>query len=137
MKIVVDSNIFFSALLSAENKSKTVFFNPQYECHTCNFLFVEIFKHRPRIEQFSKLAEEEILTSLQSLLSHISFVNEQLIPSPVVQTAYELCKDIDEKDTPFLALSLFLEAKLLTGDRQLITGLRRKGFEGILELKDL
>ncbi len=106
MKIVVDSNIFFSALLSAENKSKTVFFNPQYECHTCNFLFVEIFKHRPRIEQFSKLAEEEILTSLQSLLSHISFVNEQLIPSPVVQTAYELCKDIDEKDTPFLALSL-------------------------------
>ena len=37
MKIVVDSNIFFSALLSAENKSKTVFFNPQYECHTCNF----------------------------------------------------------------------------------------------------
>ena len=83
------------------------------------------------------MAEEEILTSLQSLLSHISFVNEQLIPSPVVQTAYGLCKDIDEKDTPFLALSLFLEAKLLTGDRQLITGLRRKGFEGILELKDL
>jgi len=114
-----------------------VLFNPQYECYSCNFLFIEIFKHRSRIVQISKLTEEEILTSLQAVFSHISFINEQMIPHPIFQTAHELCKDIDEKDTPFVALSLFLEAKLLTGDKQLIRELRNKRFEGILELKNL
>lgn len=93
MKIIVDSNILFSALLSSENKSKSVLFNPN--------------------------------------------INESMIPRPIFQTAFELCQSIDEKDTPFLALCLFMEAKLLTGDRTLIKGLRNKGFNAIVELNEL
>ncbi len=39
-----------------------------------------------------------------------------------------LCADIDEKDTLFVALTLELNGKLWTHDEILKTGLKRKGF---------
>lgn len=45
------------------------------------------------------------------------------------QKAYELCKDIDADDTPIVALSLELGAKIRTGDEKLKQGLRDKGFD--------
>lgn len=47
--------------------------------------------------------------------------------------AYRLCHDIDEKDTPFLALALEMEAKLWTSDEILKSGLMKKGFRGFFD----
>ncbi|MBI4680803.1 MAG: hypothetical protein HY753_06290 [Nitrospirae bacterium] len=43
MKIVIDSNILFSALLSHDNRFKTLLYLSDYTFYSCNFLFVEIF----------------------------------------------------------------------------------------------
>ena len=43
-------------------------------------------------------------------------------------TAYHLCKDVDEKDTPFVALAIEMEAELWTRDQNLKEGLLKKGF---------
>jgi len=40
-----------------------------------------------------------------------------------------LYKDVDEKDTPFVALSLELGFELWTRDQELIIGLKAKGFD--------
>jgi len=49
----------------------------------------------------------------------------------------KMVEDIDIKDLPFVALSLYLDAKILTGDKKLINGLKSKGFENIIELKEI
>ncbi|MBI5195533.1 MAG: hypothetical protein HZA10_04330 [Nitrospirae bacterium] len=44
---------------------------------------------------------------------------------------------MDEKDTPFIALSIFLDAYFLTGDKKLFDGLKNKGFEKVMSVKKL
>ena len=47
--------------------------------------------------------------------------------------AYRLCKDVDEKDTPFVALSLEMGYEIWTRDEELKTGLRKKGFDNFYD----
>ncbi|MFQ6044304.1 MAG: PIN domain-containing protein [Candidatus Poribacteria bacterium] len=54
MKVIVDSNIIFSALLSKDNTSRMVLFSPNFEFFSCNFLMVEIFEHKERIVKISQ-----------------------------------------------------------------------------------
>ncbi|MBI4680804.1 MAG: hypothetical protein HY753_06295 [Nitrospirae bacterium] len=89
------------------------------------------------MEAVSKLTDDEILMQLGNIVSKIHFINEDIIPKEIFRRAYELCKDIDEKDTPFIALSIFLDAHFLTGDKELIEGLKNKGFVNIMSLKKL
>jgi len=137
MKIVIDSNILFSALLSPDNRFRTLLYLSKHTFYSCNFLFVEIFKHKDKISAISKLSEDEILTQLGNIVSKIHFINEDTIPQEIFKRAYSLCKDTDENDTPFIALSIFLDAYLLTGDKELIKGLERKGFNKVVSLKTL
>ena len=43
--------------------------------------------------------------------------------------AYRLCKGIDEKDTPYVALTLHMDGRFWTEDEQLKTALRVRGFD--------
>ncbi len=60
-------------------------------------------------------------------------MKEELIPKAFFDKAYSLCKGIDEKDTPFVALTLFLDGYLWTRDRKLKESLRRQGFSRFFE----
>jgi predicted nucleic acid-binding protein len=80
---------------------------------------VEIFKYKQKIQDTSQLEEYLLLTQLENVISCINFIREDLIPVDLYQKALKLCKSTDEKDTPFVALTLFLEATLLTGDKRL------------------
>ncbi len=137
MKIVLDSNIVFSALLSSDNKFKYLIYNKQFNLFSCNFLFVEIFKHKVKIESISKLKEDELLSQFANILSRIQFIPEKLIPREIFNKAYRICKDIDEADTPFIALTMFLNAKFLTGDKKLIKALKKKEFREVLTVTDI
>ena len=137
MKIVVDTNLLFSAVLKKESKIKSLLFNPSYDFYSCNFAFVELFKHKERLIKESKLNEEQIINQLKEILSVVVFVKEEFVPKEIFNTAYILCKDIDEKDTPFVALTMSLGAYLLTGDKKLTDGLKRKGFDRFLSPNEL
>ena len=134
-KIIIDTNILFSILLSKENKYKHILFNTNLEFYTCNFLFVEIFKHKNKIQNISNLTEDEVLWQLETILNKITFIKEEFIPKEIFNKAYLLSKDIDEKDTPFVALSIFLNGLILTGDKKLKNHLKQKGFNNFYELE--
>ena len=51
--------------------------------------------------------------------------------------AFLLTSDVDEDDTPFIALGIELNAKLWTGDKILARGLAKKGTDLIITTADL
>ncbi len=137
MKIIIDSNIVFSALLSQDNRFKSFIHSEKYVFYTCNFLFTEMFKHKEKLIEISKLSEDEILNELGNIVTRIHFINENTIPKEIFNFAHDLCKNIDQKDTPFVALSIFLNVPLITGDKKLISGLLKKNYNNIKSLSDI
>jgi predicted nucleic acid-binding protein len=129
----------FSALLSKENICKFILVSNKFEIYSCNFLFVEIFKHKKKIQAVSKLNENDLLFQLEKIINKINLVSDDVIPQNIYNQAYQLCKDIDKNDIPFVALTQFLNGKLLTGDKKLFEGLKTKSFDviGISEIVKL
>jgi putative PIN family toxin of toxin-antitoxin system len=134
MIIVIDTNIVISSLINPKGKETDIILNPSYnfDKYTCNFLMEEIAKHKEKILKISKFNEVDFLEVYFGLLKKINFINEEQIPEEVWIKALEITKNVDENDTPFVALSLYLNAFLWTGDKKLIKGLVNKGFDKII-----
>ena len=132
-RIIVDANIAFKALASGRGDLRDRL-GPatSFRFASPRFLFVELFKHKERLERASRLNEVELLEALHTLVSRIEFVNEANIPVGTWMEAYRLCKQVDEKDTPYIALTLHLNGRLWTEDQELKLGLRSQGFDRFL-----
>lgn len=128
MKVVVDANLIFSALLPKASSIRDELFQETYTFYCPVFVFTELFKHKERIFKNSRLSESEILNYLRKITERIRFVNENLVSLESKQRAYDLCHDVDEKDIPYVALTLDLNAALWTGDNKLKRGLTKKEF---------
>jgi predicted nucleic acid-binding protein len=128
--VVVDTNILFSALVSRRSRIREILLMEAGMSFCCpRFIFSELFKHKERIVAATDLSEDELLDALSSLFAHIQFVDESAIPLGVWVEARRLCSGIDEKDTPFLALAIHLNARLWTEDDELKKGLRARKFD--------
>ena len=89
---------------------------------------VELFKHKERIARSTGLDEGSLLALLHSLLERIRFFDEDAISIGSWTEAWRLCRDVDENDVAYVALTLEVAGELWTSDRELESGLRRKGF---------
>jgi predicted nucleic acid-binding protein len=129
MKIIVDTNIVFSSLLKKNNKFRDIIIlNEEHEFITCRMLLVELFKHKNKIVENSKLSESEILELFYEILKNIELFNESYISLDNWSLAYDLCHDIDTKDIVFIALTLETNGLLWTSDKNLKEKLQEKGF---------
>jgi predicted nucleic acid-binding protein len=139
MKVVVDTSAVMSAIMSKNGSVADVLLNPifEFERYSCYFMPVELFKHKPKLLQYSKLEEPDLLDALYTTLRKINLVNESLISTQNWQLANELTKGVDNKDISFVALSLHLDATLWTLDKKLIYHLRDKGFEKVVNTQEL
>lgn len=99
-------------------------------------MLVELFKRKEKLIKVSNLSEDEIIRIYQILLKRITLHKEDLISPDNRASAYALCQDIDESDTPHVALTLELKGLLWTGDKKLKEGLKRKGFNQFFEPKE-
>ncbi len=133
-RIVVDTSIFFSLLLRRDAGLRKRFLtNNATTFHCPRFVFVELFKHKERIAQATALSEEELLECLYELLARVHFLDEGSIPIGTWVEARRLCRDVDPKDAPFVALTLHVDGRLWTGDIALQAGLKAKGFDRFWE----
>lgn len=117
MKIVVDSNIVFSASLSSNSKFRRILSHKEYIFYAPTLLYKEIFSKIDKILRYSKADKAVTIEYIYHLLSLINYIPTELISKETYNLAYDLCKDHDESDTPFVALALHLNAKLWTGDK--------------------
>ena len=139
MKIIVDTNIVFSAILNSNRRIGKILLNSKehFQFFTCNYLRTEIQRHRNKLLKLTKLTEEQ-LSELEDLVTqHITFIDERLIPQDILIKIEIQLKAIDPDDTVFVALAKHLEGKLWTGDLQLYNGLKAKRFKNIILTSDL
>ncbi len=137
MKIVIDTNLIFSSFLKKNARELDIIKSSKHDIYFCQFTTLELFKHKEKIVECSKLNEEEIFEAYQLVLKNVKIVVEKDIPKEIIREAEGLCKDIDENDTIFVATSIFLDAKLWSGDSKLSRGLKKKGFDRIIAINDI
>ena len=133
MKVIVDSNIIFSALLKSPNRYCDTICLSNDEYYTPKFMFLEIFKYKERIVRQSRMTEEEVLEMLYRLLLNLRFFDENLISTRNFLRAFQLVKDTDRNDLVFVALTFEIDGKLWSSDLELKNGLRLGGFDSFYE----
>ncbi len=139
MKIVVDTNILFSGMLNSTSKIGQILLGSKgvFEFYSCNFLFIELMKHKNKLLSLTKLSEVDLVELQNKLSQNITFINELLIPKEIYKSSELLLEGIDTKDTPYVALATHIKALLWTGDMKLISGLKRKTYNNVISTFEL
>ncbi|MGC4130502.1 MAG: PIN domain-containing protein [Bergeyella sp.] len=122
MILVVDANIIFSALLNPKSNVGEILmnFDDEFEFYAPELLVVELDRYSEKIEKYSKLSPKDIQIVKNEVLNTIKVISEELISEESWRKAWKLTQNVDENDTPFIALSIELNAKLWTGDKKLL-----------------
>jgi len=139
VNLVVDTNIVFSTLLNPKSPIGEIMMNIQddFTFFAPELLKDELKKYSSKIAPYSKL-DQISLSKIETLvLNNLKFVPENKISIQSWTKAFELAMDVDEDDTPFIALSIELNAKFWTGDKALIKGLAKKGVDITVTTSDL
>lgn len=139
MNVVVDTNIIFSAILSPKGKIHDLLLNSERDLafFAPIFLVDELDQHHSKLLKISRYAEEEVKFLKRTLFQHITFIDPEIIKPESWVKGFEISSEVDEKDTPFVALAIDLEARLWTGDKKLIKGLKSIGAEWTLTTEEL
>lgn len=138
-KIVVDTNIVFSALLSTESNIGDLIMNSDevFTFYAAQYLRQEIENHKDKLIGISNLSEQELEESKFQVFNKIHFLAEEQIPFKIWHQSANYVRDVDMDDIAFVAMSEYLDVKLWSGDKQLIKGLRSKGFTRCISTQEL
>jgi predicted nucleic acid-binding protein len=139
MRIIVDTNVVFSALLNSDSRIGRLLLDSRdkFRFYSCKYLQKEIRRHMDKIRHYSGLNSDDLLEMITLVESRIFFLDEELLPATVIAEAKEWVKNIDFDDFAFVAIAINLDAWLWTGDKKLSFGLRQKGYDRIISTADL
>lgn len=134
MKIVVDTNIIFSGLLSPNGKISDLLLNSsgKFDFYSPTYVLDELKVHRRKLLKISGFTEIELEFLKRNIFKKIDLIDLEFIRKSTWEKALELTKEVDEFDAPFVALALELTSPLWTGDKKLLIGLNKKGIDWIL-----
>jgi predicted nucleic acid-binding protein len=131
---VIDANILMSILISgrASYRPILVFHNfilPE-------FSLVEIEKYKEMILTKTKMSEQELIEWSYFVFSEITILPNYILKKEIVEKSEILLSDIDTKDIAYVALAMQLDLPLLTRDKPLYKGIRKKGFRKVVLFED-
>jgi predicted nucleic acid-binding protein len=139
MRVVVDTNIVFSAILNSNSSIGQIllYSGITIEFYSSRYLQIEIQNHFHKIKKATGLDDATLFELIGLLYSKINFISEELIPKEILLVADEFAGDVDFDDVLFVALSIHLNCKLWTGDKVLINALNQKGFNQFISTQEL
>ena len=139
MRIVVDTNIVFSAILNTNSKFSRIILQPKSKLnfYSTNQLEDELAEHWGKLRKISKYSEFELHKASSLITSRIKFISVELIPIKFYQTAEELTTDSDIDDTEFVALTEHIRGKFWSGDKALLRGLKKKNWNRTISTDEL
>lgn len=121
MRLVVDTNIIFSALLNSTSNIAKILFHAgsDFQFYSCHFLLHELSIHKTKIQKLTGLNDLEVHELLELTTSKLVYIDERLIPDLTWNKANQLIGNVDKKDIPFVALAIHLDAIVWSGDKPL------------------
>ncbi len=139
MRVVVDTNIVFSAVLNTNSKIAKIILKPHSGLIFCatDTLRDELFEHKNKLKKIAGYSEIDFLKLSSLIISRIKFVNVGFIPVRILTKAESMMLTIDIDDTEFIALTEHVKGLLWTGDKSLVKGLSRLGRDKIVSTNSL
>lgn len=114
MKLVVDTNIIFKALIKM-SRARAILLNPNHQFYLPEYALEEVERHLSLIRDKSGLSEEEVKLALSILLTNI-----QVVPAEDIlgkwDEAERIIGKIDTGDIPFIALALIIKCDGIWSD---------------------
>ena len=125
MRLVVDTNIVFSAVLNSNSRIARILIagKRHFEFHSCAFLHDELLKHRPKLRSLTGLSSSDLDEVIAKVTANIRFMDEAMLSARLIRDTERVLASSDLKDVPFVALARKLRARLWTGDKALVRGL--------------
>lgn len=109
MKIVIDTNVFISALIKKDGLTRNIIINsgnnflfPEYE-------FQEVYKYKEEISKKSGYSNIEFIQAISLLLNHMRIVKHEEI-CDCYNESFEIMNKIDLDDMIFIATTLAFDA---------------------------
>jgi len=139
MRIVVDTNIAFSAILNTNSKISKIILQPRsiLNLYSTKQLLDEIAEHWNKLKKISKYSDRQLHETVALITNKIKFINPELIPINLFKKAEILTKDSDIDDTEFIALTEHIRGKLWTGDKELRKGLQKNKWDKLITTEEL
>lgn len=114
MNVVVDTNIFVSALIK-EGMTRDLIINSQHNLLFPEFEFIEIKRHKEEILKKSGLSEGEFEILLSKLLEYITII-KTIDVLDYKKQADEIMEKIDKDDVIFIATALAFNCQIWSDD---------------------
>jgi len=93
IKVVLDTNIVFSALLNVNSIIGQILINGKgyFEFYAPEYLRFKILKYKEKIKSIGKLTDGEFLETYSLILKNIIILNHSIIPNEVYKEAESIC----------------------------------------------
>jgi predicted nucleic acid-binding protein len=139
MRIVIDTNIAFSAILNTNSKIARILLQPKsrFNFYSTEQLLNEIEEHQSKIKQLSDYSDQELNRVIKLITNRIRIINIRLVSKESYKRAEALTVNVDIDDTEFVALTEHIRGKFWSGDRELQRGLMKKGWNKFITTDEL
>lgn len=139
MRIVVDTNIVFSAILNTNNVIADIILHPKNRLnfYSTEQLLFEIHEHKDKIKKLSTYTDTELDRLILLFSNRIRFINVKLIPKEIYSKSELLTTNVDIDDTEFIALTDHIKGKFWSGDKVLRNGLIKKKWNKFISTDEL
>jgi predicted nucleic acid-binding protein len=114
MKIVIDSNVLFSALIK-DAITRKIILEYDYLFLFPYYIFDEFENHRLYLIEKSNIEVEEFNELLELILSRVTIVSSEVLQKHKTK-AIELAKNIDKNDAIFFACALAYPGSAIWSD---------------------
>lgn len=110
----------------------------QFEFFAPNLLKEEIKRHRLKLIEVSKSVRDSTFEDIRDeIFRCVNFISEEQVPYKFWHDAIPLVRGIDMDDIAFVALAEYLDAKLWSGDKKLLSGLESRGFTRMMTTDEM
>ncbi len=104
MKIIIDTNIFFSGLIK-DSITRKILFHLEFEFYIPDFFLFELKKYKEYLIKKTKLNKSEFKQITYDLLENVYLIPIKEYNAKLIE-ARKIIGDVDEKDIPFIAVAL-------------------------------